>query len=249
MLQIGPFANRVFLQFAIRHQQHRPHRRRHRDLIGAHRGLGEVLQRNRQIVPFRVVADHRRGILDAVGPFPISGVPHRGVQHVADDDVNRHAVTIGVVDRHGGVLQSDRAVGEYAQRLALNLGVAVAHGDRRLFMATGDELGILVASVVDHRFMESSETRTCNRANVFEAERLDDVDHEVRPGAIHGQHFDIRGRIGFDHRRHQRHGDGAAAVRPAAQAEPLPVQLALLLRRRHSSRSFDGQPLVFLISP
>ena len=148
--RIGPFADRVFLEFAIYHQQHRPHEASHRDLIGAHGGLGEVRQRNRLIVPFRVVADHRCGILDAVVPFSISGVPHRGVQGVADDDINRHAVAICVVDRHGGVLQSDRALSEHAQRLALNLGIAVAHGDRRLFMTTGDELGFRLPAVIDH---------------------------------------------------------------------------------------------------
>src|SRR5690242_10296862 len=102
-----------------------------------------------------------------MSPLSVSRVALRGIQIVANDDVNRHAIAVTVVDRHGCVLQSDGAVGEYAQRLAFNLGVTMGHGDRRLFMAAGDEFGIAVAAVVDHRFMESPETRPCHGTNVL----------------------------------------------------------------------------------
>ena len=64
-------------------------------------------------------------------------------------------------------------VGKDAQRLALNLCVAVAHGDRRFFLATGLELWIVVAAVIDHRFVQGPETRACDAANVLEAQRFD----------------------------------------------------------------------------
>ena len=112
-----------------------------------------MLQRDRHVVPLDVIAHHRRGVLDAVGPFAISGVALGGVQVVADHDVNRHAVAVGVVDGHCRMLQPHCAVGEDAQRLAFNLGVAVGHADRRFFVAAGDKFGITVASIVTNRFM------------------------------------------------------------------------------------------------
>ena len=45
-------------------EKYRPHRRRRRDLVGAHRRLGEMLERSRLIVPFGEVA-HERADVDA----------------------------------------------------------------------------------------------------------------------------------------------------------------------------------------
>ena len=113
-----------------------PPRRRHRDLVRAHRRLGEVRQRHRRVVPLRVVAHHRRGILHAVHPLHARR-PHRRVERVAEDDVDRHAIAPRVVDRHRRVLQPDRPVRHDRERLALDLGVAVRHRHRRLFVAAG----------------------------------------------------------------------------------------------------------------
>jgi hypothetical protein len=52
-----------------------------------------------------------------------------------------------------------------------------------------DELGILVAGVVDHRFVQTAETRTRHCAHVFEVERFENVHHEVGAGAVDGEHF------------------------------------------------------------
>ncbi len=187
--QPGVCADRVFLQFAIGHQQHRSHRRRHGDFVSAHRGFGKMLQRSGLVVPFRVIADHRGGVLHAVRPLAVSGIARERVQIVGDDDIHRHAIAKRVVDGHRSMLQANRAVRKNAQRLALDLGIAMSHGHRRLFVTAGDELGILVAGVVDHRFVQPSETRTRHRANVLEVERLEDVHHEVGTGAVDGKHF------------------------------------------------------------
>ena len=63
--------------------------------------------------------------------------------------VDRHAIGVSVVNGHGCVLQSHRAVRHHHHRLAFDLGVAVGHGDRRFFVAAGEQLGHLVAAVID----------------------------------------------------------------------------------------------------
>src|SRR5262250_694790 len=145
-------------------------------------------QRKRQIVPLQIVANHCCSVLDAVYPF--GGVNALGgIEDVSGDDVDRHAVTVGVVDGHGSMLNSNSAVSEDGERLAFNLRVSVGHGDGGFFMTASDELGILVATIVDHGFMKASEGRARISAHVLDAERLDDVDHVVRASAICHKNF------------------------------------------------------------
>ena len=84
------------------------------------------------------------------------------------------------------MLQADGAVRHDHHRLAFDLGVAVRHGDRRFFVAAGEQLGVLVAAVVDEGFVQAAEAGAGIGGDVFEAERLDDVDHEVGAGAVGG---------------------------------------------------------------
>ena len=111
--------DRRLLQIAVGHQQDRPVRRSQRDLIGAHRGLGEVRQRDRQIVPLGVIAHHRDRILRAVIPLD-SRPPRGGVDGVPKNDVSGRPRGVRVINRHRRVLQSDRAVGHHGQRLAFD---------------------------------------------------------------------------------------------------------------------------------
>ncbi len=188
--------NRIFLEPAVDDDHHRHHRRRHRDLVGADGRLGEVRQGVRVVVPLGEVAHHRRRVLHAVRPLH-AGAPHRRVERVAGEDVDRHAVAVGVVDRHRRVLQADRAVGEDRHRLPFHLEVAVGHGHRRLFMAAGDELRHRVAAVVDDRLVNAAEARAGIRRDVLEVQRLEDVDHEVAAGP--GGRFagDLDDRVGL----------------------------------------------------
>ena len=55
-MQALAVGNRVLLQLGVEREKYRPHRRRRRDLVGAHRRLGEMLERSRLIVPFGEVA-------------------------------------------------------------------------------------------------------------------------------------------------------------------------------------------------
>ena len=65
--------------------QHRPIRRRHRDLVGAHRRFGEVLQRHRRVVPLDEVAHQRRRCPARVDPLGTPGGRVRRVEVVAAD--------------------------------------------------------------------------------------------------------------------------------------------------------------------
>ena len=157
MVKFAAIGNGIFLQLVVRDQRDGHHRSGHRDFVGAHGRFRKSLERNRAVVPFHVIANHRRGILRAVRPIHLAEALG-GIAEISEDDVDRHAVAKRVVNRHGGVLQADRAVHADEQRLAFDLGVAVAHGDGGLFVAAGDEFGHLVAAVIDQRFVEAAET-------------------------------------------------------------------------------------------
>src|ERR1700722_1921869 len=93
---------------------------------------------------------------------------------------------------------------QHQQRLAFDLEVPVRHGHGGLLMAAGDELGALVAAIVEQRFMERAEAGTGVCTDVLKAERLDDVDHEVRSGALIFQNAEFGGRNTFGLLGHQR---------------------------------------------
>ena len=141
MRSVLGFVDRVLLQLRIEREQHRPHRRRHRDLVGAHRRLGEMLQRGRLVVPLGEVAHDRADVDRRVHPLG-AGQALVGVDDIAAHDVDRHAIAPGVVDRHGGVLQPDHAVADHRHRLAFDLGVAVRHRDRDLLVRAGEDFEV-----------------------------------------------------------------------------------------------------------
>ncbi len=177
--------NRLLLHRRIGHEDHRAMRRRHRNLVGAHSGFGEVDERGRRVVPFGAVADHRRAILHRVRPLRIGAPPLR-VEDVAEHDVDGHTIGVGVVDGHRRVLQAHGAMGHHHHRLAFDLRVAVRHGHRRLFVKAGQQLRRAVAAVIDDRFVQCGERGPGIGGDVLEAERLDHVDHEVGARAIGG---------------------------------------------------------------
>ena len=197
--------DRVFLQPAVEHEHDRRHRRRQRDLVGAHGRFGEVGERPRRVVPLRVVADHRGRVLHAV--VPLGRPSNGGVAVVAENHVDRYAVAPGVVEGHRRVLQADGAVGHHRQRLALGLEVGVGHRHRRLFVGAGEQLRALIAAVVDERFVQPAEARAGVRADVVEAERLEHVHHEVGSAAlVVAHHLDVARRRSLRRLRHHRRG-------------------------------------------
>ena len=98
--------DRLFLQGAIGDDDDRFVGRRHRDLVSAHGGFGEVSQRDGRVVPLDEIAHHRRRILDAVHPLRVIAAEIH-VENVAEDDVQRHAIGVAVEDGHGRVLKAD----------------------------------------------------------------------------------------------------------------------------------------------
>ena len=233
--------DRIFLQPAVDDQQHRHHRRRHRNLVGAHRRLGEVRQRDRLIVPLDVVAHHGRRVLHAVRPLD-ARPPQRRVERVAGQDVDRHAVAVGVVDRHRRVLHADRAVTQRRHRLALGLEVAVGHRHRRLFVQAGDELGRCVAAVVDDRLVDAAEARAGIGGDELEVQRLDHVDHEVAAGSVGRQDLDAAAGIDLAWRDRRAGLSGRAACCGSAAAACLAASAAALVAAalfRKSRRSTE----------
>ena len=111
--------DRVLLQIAVEHEHDRRHRRRERDLVRAHGRFGEVRERPRACRPTSCSrAPSRRR--PARRGTTRRAAANRGVAVVADDQVDRHAVAPGVVERHRGVLQADGAVRHHGERLALD---------------------------------------------------------------------------------------------------------------------------------
>ncbi|GCC49418.1 hypothetical protein chiPu_0033577, partial [Chiloscyllium punctatum] len=102
-----------------------------------------------------------------------------GFHDVAAHHNDGDAITPGVVHRHRRVLQPDHAMADHGERLAFHLGVALAHMHRDLFMRAGDDLGLLVAAMIDDRLVQAAEARRAVHREILDVERLEHVDHEV----------------------------------------------------------------------
>ena len=138
----------IFLQLRVEREQHRAHRRRRRDLVGAHRRLGEMLERSGLVVPLDKVAydcgrvDRRMHPLDPGRPL----VP---LDDIADHYVDRNPIAPGIIESHARVLQPDRAVAHHGHGLAFDLCVALRHVDGDLLVRAGEDFRLGVLAVVD----------------------------------------------------------------------------------------------------
>jgi hypothetical protein len=81
-----------------------------------------------------------------------------------------------MLDSHGGVEQ-------HQHRLALDLGIAVRHGNRRFFVTGGKEFRLRIVAVVDQGFVQAREAGARIRHHILKIELLQHVDHVVRTGA------------------------------------------------------------------
>ncbi len=206
-LRVG---DRVFLELGVEREQDRRHRRRHRDLVGAHRRLGEMLERGGLVVPLDEIAHQSGGVDGGVHPFD-AGRPLVPLDDVADHDIDRDAVAPGVVQRHAGMLEPDGAVAHHRHRLAFHLGVALRHVDGDLLVRAGEDFGLRVLSVVDEGFVDAAECRGAVHREIVEIERSQHVDHEIAAarGLIHRV---LGGRQRFD-RNLLRPGNGGLEIR------------------------------------
>ncbi|MEA2824075.1 MAG: hypothetical protein QOF03_557 [Alphaproteobacteria bacterium] len=140
-----------------------------------------MLQRSGAVVPFDEVAYHRGVVLRGMDPDHLVAALG-GVERIADEQEHRHAIAERVVDRHGGMLQPDRAMGADQHRLVLDLGIAMRERDRGFLMRRGDEFRRDILAVVQHRFMQALEARRTGRGEIIEFEALQHIEHEVGPG-------------------------------------------------------------------
>ena len=107
-----------------------------------------------------------------------------GIKDVAEDHHHRHTIAEGIVDTHCGVLRADCAVTTDERRFAGDLRVTVSHRRGEVFIGGQNEFRILVAAVIDDRFLQRHVCVCRNAEHVFKSEALDDIDHEVGPGPI-----------------------------------------------------------------
>ena len=236
--------DRLLLQSGVERDHHRAVGRCHRELVGAHEGLREVLQRHRLVVPFGEVAHQQVDVLRRVHGRH-AWRTGRGVKIVAADQDDGHAVGPGVVHRHGRMLQADGAVHQRHLRLAGGLEVAVAHRHRRLLVHAGDELRHLVVAVVDHRLVQRAEARCRVRIAVVDLQALDDVDHEIgrRPALDLGCRLAQTAGFGCNLVRRRHHGRGQPLVRNRAGTSRLSRRWRRWLPHRRLPRRpgiYDG---------
>ena len=202
------FVDGLLLQARIEGDRDGPIGRRHGDLVGAHHGLRVMLQGDGGIVPLGVVAHDGVDVLRGMEGRHARRARGR-VQIIAADDDQRHPVAIGVVDGHGGVLQAHCPMDHGDQRLAGDLEIAMGDAHARFLVHAADIFGGLVVPVIDHGLMQGAEARGAVRGRIFDVERLDDVQHEIRAGlAADARKFFRRVGLGGDglHRRRQGRG-------------------------------------------
>ena len=125
------------------------------------------------------------------------------------------------------MLQPNGAVSQYGHWFPLSLEVTMRHGHRRLFMTIRNELGIPIATVIDDRFVHAAETRPGVGADVFEAQRLDDVDHVVGAATVRGENFNLAGKRSLLRRRslatgHSGRRNGRSRAHQHSTLEKLP---------------------------
>ncbi len=172
--------NLVLLHHRVDRQQGWPIRRRHGELVRAHGGLAEVAQRARRVVPLGKVTNHRRAVGSRMRPrhFPD---PLADVRKTARHHEDGHPVGIGVVDRHGAVLQTNGRVHHAGHGLALDFGVAVSHRHGSLFVhgADGAQPGLREHAVVDHGLVQTHKSVARRSGEILDAEAADHIDHVV----------------------------------------------------------------------
>ena len=177
--ELRAVGDRVLLQRRVHDQHHRAARLGHRELVGPHRRLGEVLQRAGRVVPLQHVADHVRGVLHRVRA-PVERRPPRfTVEDVGAQEIGGRAARERAEDPHHGVLQARWRERDHRHRLAGHRVVAVGDVHRRLFVRARQPLGRFVAAVVDEGFVETAEARARVGDDVLEVQRLQHVHHEV----------------------------------------------------------------------
>ncbi len=96
---------------------------------------------------------------------------------------HRHAVDVGVEDRHAGMLQTDHVVHDGDHRFVFRLGVAMGDGDRDFFVMAEDHFGLVIAAIVDDGIVNAAESRAGIERGVFDVDGLSS-NRRPRPSRI-----------------------------------------------------------------
>ena len=139
---------------------------------------------------------------------------------------HRNAITPSVVNCHGRVLETNRAMDQRHDRFAGRLEIALTHGDAGFLVRAGEEFRHRILAVIDQGFVDPAVTRGRVGWQILDVERLDDVDHKIgaRCTVVAVRHL---WRAGF--------GGGDMGVRRQCR----PASFLRVLRRRSLAR-LDG---------
>src|SRR5437016_3007405 len=99
------------------------------------------------------------------------------------------------------MLQAQRAVCVYSHRLALDLEVTVRYCYRSLFVETRQQLRVAVHSVIDSGFMQTAVAGARIGGDIFEAEGLNHIQHEVGSGTYRRQRAIVDSSVHLRRRR------------------------------------------------
>ena len=164
------FLDFILLQVRIVTDVNGGHGFRRRDPVSTDEGFRYAGQIRRLIVPLYVFANLCRLNLGRVNPVdpgapPIGGHWTRPTEH---DD--RYPVTPGVKDGHGGMLQADDIVNDGHHGFPLGLGVTMGHGHRNFLVVAKDDLGFIIATVVDNGVVNPTKARPRNKGGILDIE-------------------------------------------------------------------------------
>ena len=203
---------RRFLQFGVETDIDRTLGPGGGDLVSPEDGFHRRLGRARLVVPFGVMADHRRLVLGGMNPVDpgpaLVGVHRPGG---AEDD-HRAAPAPGVEDRHGAVHEADIGMQRHGHGRLGDPGIAVGDGDRVFFVQADQHLGIGVAEVIDDGIVKAAIAGAGHQGDIFEVEAPDHFRHHVGTPA-HARIAEIGGRI-------YRRWGGAGAPSSALRGRP-----------------------------
>src|SRR5439155_23785658 len=154
----------------------------HGDAVATLHGRRNGLDAYGLVVPFDEVAHqislNQRRVNPVYPRSPFAGVHGAGAAH----DQDRRAVTPGVVDRHGSMLQADDVVHNRGHRLAGSLGITVRDRDGDFFVTAEDNLRIRLtaALVIYQRIVNTAKARTGIQSDIFDAQNFQQIDDEIR---------------------------------------------------------------------
>jgi hypothetical protein len=124
-----------------------------------------------------LIALHER----SVNPIDARAAPLGVHRPGAAKHHHRHAVDVGVEDRHTGVLQADHVVHDGDHRFVLGLGITVRHGHRNFLVMAEDHFRLVVAAVVDDRIVNAAKGRARIEGGVLDIKRLHQIDDDIGP--------------------------------------------------------------------